>query len=98
MLLPMFGFIIALLVIGALANLLTIGDPNNSRLAFYVRFIFLFSGVGALCLSICFTLLFTILGYEQWSGVGFFSGYFIGLLGGAFLGFQRTVRRLQSVL
>jgi len=89
----MFGFIIALLVIGSLATLLTIGDPNNSCLAYYIRFIFLFSGLGALCLSICFTLLITTFGFEEWSGVSFFSGYFMGLVGGAFIGFQRTMHK-----
>ena len=94
MLLPMFGFILALIVAGGLASLVAVGDPHHARLAPYIGFTSLFAGIGALCLSFGLSLsLGYVLGSEWWSGLGFFSGYAVGLLGGAALGFRRAFER-----
>ena len=98
MLLPMFGFILALIVVGSLASLVAVGDPQHARLAPYIGFTSLFAGIGALCLSFGLSLLLGyVLGSEWWSGLGFFSGYAIGLLGGAVLGFLRALERQRRV-
>ena len=98
MLLPMFGFMLALIVVGGLASLVAVGDPHHARLAPYIDFTSLFAGVGALCLSFGLALsLGYILGSEWWSGLGFFGGYATGLLGGAVLGFRHALERRRRV-
>jgi hypothetical protein len=98
MLLPMFGFIFTLLVIGGLGTLVAIGDPQNARLAPYIGFTALFAGVGALSLS----LLFTFIGYqlpasEAVAFAGFLLGYVVGGVGGAAFGFNRALRRRARI-
>ena len=97
MLLPMFGFILALIVVGGLASLVNVGDPHHARLAPYIGFISLFAGIGALCLSFGVALsLSYILGSERWSGLGFFGGYAVGLFGGAVFGFWRAIEHRRK--
>jgi hypothetical protein len=98
MLLPMFGFILALLVVGGLASLVAIGDPYHARLALYVGFVSLFAGVGALCLSLGFAWLIGIIFHsETVGGVGFFVGYTVGGLGGAGYGLRRAFLRKHRI-
>ena len=94
MFLQMFGFILALLVVGGLGTLVAIGDPQNARLAPYIGFVTLFAGIGALLLSL--VLLFIgeqVLQSEVVSSLGFLAGYVLGGLGGAALGLYRAIRR-----
>jgi len=98
MLMPMFGFVFALLVVGGLGTLVAVGDPQNARLAPYVGFVSLFAGLGALSLSI--TLGFIgefVVRSETVSGLGFFAGYILGGLGGATFGFYRAIRRRHRI-
>ncbi len=98
MLLPMFGFILTLLVVGGLASLVAVGDPHHARLAPYIGFTSLFAGIGALFLSFGLAIsLGFVLGSEWWSGLGFFGGYAVGLFGGAVLGLWRAFERRQEV-
>jgi hypothetical protein len=98
MLLPMFGFIFALLVVGGLANLVAVADPRHARFALYLGFTSLFAGIGALCLSLGLALsLGYVLGSDWWSGPGFFGGYAVGLVGGSVLGFRRAYERQRRV-
>src|SRR4051812_48840399 len=98
MLLPMFGFILGLIVVGGLATLVAVGDSHHARLAPYIGFTSLFAGIGALCLSFGLSLLLGyVLGSEWWSGLGFFGGYAIGLAGGAVMGFRRACERRHRV-
>jgi hypothetical protein len=100
MLLPMFGFILALLVIGGLASLVAIGDPHHAHLALYIGFVSLFAGVGSLCLAFGLTWLMGIIfRSETVGGIGFFVGYIIGGLGGAAFGLKRACvkrRRIET--
>src|SRR4030095_6235216 len=94
MLMPMFGFMFSLLVVGGLGTLVASGDPQNARLAPYIGFTALFAGLGALSLS----LLLTFIGYqlpnpEKLAGVGFLVGYIFGGLGGAAFGLMRAIHR-----
>ena len=98
MLLPMFGFILTLLVAGGLASLVAIGDPDHTRLATYVGFVSLFAGIGALCLSFGLAWLVGIIfRSETVAGVGFFTGYVIGGLGGAAFGLKRAFERRRRI-
>ena len=98
MLLPMFGLILALIVVGGLASLVAVGDPYHARFAPYVGFTSLSAGIGALCLSLGLALsLGYVLGSERWSGPGFFGGYAVGLLGGAVIGFRHALGRRRGV-
>jgi hypothetical protein len=98
MILPMFGFVLALLVIGGLASLVAVGDPHHSRLATFIGFTSFFAGSGALLLSFGLSLsLEYVLGSEWWSGLGFFGGYALGLLGGAAFGFRRAFARRRRI-
>ncbi len=99
MLLQMFGFILTLLVVGGLASLVAVGDPRHARLAPYIGFTFLFAGIGALSISFGLALsLGFVLGSEWWSGLGFFGGYAVGLVGGAVFGLWRAFERRQRVV
>jgi hypothetical protein len=98
MLLPMFGFILALLIVGGLASLVAFGDPHHARLALYVGFISLFAGVGALLLSVALARLVGIIfRSETVGGAGFFVGYIIGGLGGAAFGLKRAFVRRRRI-
>ena len=98
MLLPMFGFVLALLVVGALASLVAIGDPHQTRLALYIGFVSLFAGIGALCLSFGLAWLIGIIfRSETVGGMGFFVGYIIGGLGGAAFGLKRAFVRRRKI-
>lgn len=90
MLMPMFGFILTLLVVGGLGALVAVGDPQNARLAPYIGFVALFAGIGALSLSLLLALIGEeILRSDTVAGLGFFGGYVLGGLGGAIFGFDR---------
>ena len=98
MLMPMFGFIFTLLVVGGLGTLVAIGDPQNARLAPYIGFTALFGGLGALSLSLLLTFIgYQLPGAETVAGVGFFGGYILGGLGGAAFGFIRALRRRSRI-
>ena len=97
MLLPMFGLLLALLVVSALATLVAVGDPRHARLAPYVGFTSLFAGVGAIALLLCFGLLGgaldSLFGTGVLGFVGFVGGCVLGLAGGALLGLIKAFRR-----
>jgi hypothetical protein len=94
MILPMFGLLIFLIVVGGLATLVAVGDPRHARFAPYLGFVFLFAGLGALLLSVGLALLGEVLlRSEALSMLGFFGGYAFGGLAGALLGFIRAVKR-----
>jgi hypothetical protein len=94
MLMPMFGFIFTLLVVGGLGMLVAIGDPQNARLAPYIGFIALFAGLGALLSSAVLALIGQALfRSETLAGLGFFGGYVLGGLGGAIFGLYCAIRR-----
>src|SRR4051812_17970817 len=98
MLIPMFVFIFALLVVGGLGILVAIGDPQNARLAPYIGFTTLFAGLGALALSLLVAFIgYQLPGSETAAGLGFFGGYVFGGLGGAALGFVRAFRRRSRI-
>lgn len=48
MILPMFGLLMVLIVIGGLGTLVAVGDPRNARLAPYIGFVSLIGALGAL--------------------------------------------------
>ena len=53
MLLPMFGFVMTLIVVGGLASLVAAGDPaSQHRLAPFIGLVALFAGLGALLMSL----------------------------------------------
>jgi hypothetical protein len=98
MLLPMFGFIMALLVIGGLASLVAIADPHHAGLALFLGFVFLFAGIGAFCLSFWFAWLIEIIFRSPTvGGVVFFVGYIVGGLGGAAFGLKRAFVRQRRI-
>jgi hypothetical protein len=94
MILPMFGLLMFLIVVGGLGTLVAVGDPHHARLAPYLGFVFLFAGLGALLLSVGLALFGqVVLRSEALSTSGFFGGYAFGGLAGAVLGFIRAVKR-----
>ena len=94
MIMPMFGFIFTLLVVGGLGTIVAIGDPKNARLAPYIGFTALFAGLGALSLCVVFTLIGQqLLRSETLGGLGFFGGYVSGGLIGAAFGLHRAFQR-----
>lgn len=78
MLLPMMGFLLALIVVGVLGSLVAYADPH-AGLAPYLGYPPLFAGLFALCLSIGSGVLGDyldhLLGTLSLSGLGFFGGY-----------------------
>lgn len=98
MLMPMFGFIMTLLVVGGLGTLVAVGDPKNARLAPYVGFVALSAAIGALSLCALLTLIGQVLiRSESAAGLGFLAGYVLGGLGGAIFGFNRAIRRRRRI-
>jgi hypothetical protein len=98
MILPMFGFVSVLIVVGGLATLVAVGDPRHARFAPYLGFIFLFAGLGALLISVGLALLGQVLlRSEALSALGFFGGYALGGLAGAVHGFNRATRRRHQI-
>ena len=98
MLLPLTGFLFALIVIGGLASLVAVGDPHHTRLAPYLGFISLLAGIGALCLSFGLAFLIgEVLHSEASSGWGFLGGYVTGGFGGAALGYKYASRRPNKI-
>ena len=100
MLLPMFGFLFVLIVVGGLASLVAIGDPRHARLAPFIGFVALFAGLGALFLSCGLTWLLGLFSRSDTVvGIGLLGGYVVGGLGGAAFGLKRALerrRRIQS--
>lgn len=97
MLIPMYGLILALLVVGGLGTIVAVGDPNHARLAPYLGFICLFAGLGALALSIVFTVVTEVgLHLEYLTGASFFVGYAGGALIGGLLGYRMAARRRRT--
>ena len=98
MLLPMFGFLLALIVVGGLASLVAVGDPRHARWAPFIGFVGLFAGLGALFLSLSLAwLLGAIFRSETVAGVGLLGGYVVGGLGGAALGLEPALRRRRRI-
>ncbi len=98
MLLPMFGFLLALIVVGGLASLVAVGDPRHARWAPFIGFVALFAGIGALFLSLGLAwLLGAIFRSETVAGVGLLGGYVVGGLGGAALGLKRALMRRRRI-
>lgn len=101
MLLPMFGLIFVLIVVGALASLVAIADPRHARLAPFLGFTSLLAGTGALLLSLILTGIGNAVdmstGLQMLSGLGFLFGYAIGGVGGAVTGFVLASRRVRSL-
>ncbi len=100
MVLPMMGFVFMLMVVGGLASLVAAADGRYARLAVYVGPTSLFAGLAALFLSVGLAVFCEqVLGSRLLSGLGFFGGYSVGILGGAGLGFRRAVgieRRFEA--
>jgi len=98
MLLPMFGLLLVLIVVGGLACLVATGVPDHSRLAPYIGFVCLFAGLGAALFSAVMGLIGeVILQSDVLSGLGFLSGYVFGGLGGALFGFKRAIKRRERI-
>jgi hypothetical protein len=100
MIMPMVGFVLMLVVVGGLASLVAAADGRYVRLAIYIGPIFLFAGLAALLLSMGLAVFCEqVLGLRALSGLGFFGGYGVGIIGGAALGLRRAVniqRRIES--
>ncbi|MCA1566863.1 MAG: hypothetical protein LC803_14705 [Acidobacteria bacterium] len=103
MLMPLMGFTFMLIIVGALASLVAIGDPQYARRAPFIGFPSLLAGLGAL--SLCFVLGFLGMVLDHatelpiFSGLGFLFGYGVGGLGGAVAGLilaSRHIRKANS--
>jgi hypothetical protein len=89
MFLQMAGLPLGLIIIGGLACLVAVGDPqNHSPLTRYLGFIFLFSGLAAFSFSFGLSILLDeVFGWRNLASIGFLAGYVLGGVGGAILGF-----------
>ena len=100
MVMPMMGFVFMLIVVGGLASLVAAADGRHARLAVYVGPISLFAGLAALLLSAGLSVFCEqVLGLRALTGLGFFGGYGVGLIGGAALGLRRAFnirRQIES--
>jgi len=97
MLIPMYGLILALLVVGGLGTIVAVGDPTHARLAPYLGFVCLFAGLGALALSLVFTVVAEVgLHLEYLTGASFFVGYVGGALIGGLLGYRMAARKRRT--
>lgn len=96
MILPMMGFLFALILVGGFALLIAtvnrISPPLRPQpLLPYVGFVCLFAGLGALLLSMGLGLIAEkVFRSHGLAGIGFFGGYVLGGCGGAALGFIKA--------
>jgi hypothetical protein len=98
MMLPMFGLLTVLIVIGGLASIVATGDPHHARPAPYIGFVCLFAGLGALLFSVVLTWVGEyIFQSHSLAGLGLFGGYAVGGLGGAYFGLKRAIKRRQQI-
>lgn len=98
MLMPMFGFVMALIVVGGLASLVAVGDPRYARPAPFVGFAALFAGLGALSLSLGLAWLAgALFRFESAAFAGLLVGYIAGGLGGAAFGLKRAFGRRRKI-
>ncbi len=97
--LPMMGFLFALIIVGGLVSLVATGDPH-AKLAPFLGFPLLFAGLAAFCLSLGFgaigEYLDRMLETLTFGGLGFFGGYSLGGLGGAVLGLKKAIKQTSS--
>ena len=92
MIMPMMGFVFMLIVVGGLASLVAAADGRHARLAVYVGPVSLFAGLAALLLSMGLPVFCEqVLGWRALTGLAFFGGYGVGMIGGAALGLRRAV-------
>jgi hypothetical protein len=98
MIMPMMGFAFMLIVVGGLASLVAAADGRYARLAVYVGTISLFAGLAAVLLSMGLVVFCEqVAGLRELSGLGFFGGYGVGIIGGAALGLQRAARMQRRI-
>ena len=72
-----------LLVVGGLASLIAVGDPNSSSITRYIGFVALFAGLGALSFSVVPALIAgLIFDFQTFAEIGLVVGYVLGGLGG----------------
>lgn len=91
MVMPMLGFVFMLIVVGGLASLVAAADGKHARLAVYAGPVFFFAGLAALLLSSGLSVFCEqVLDLRELTGLGFFVGYGVGLIGGAALGLRRA--------
>ena len=92
MLLPMIGFTFMLMMAGVVACLFSQGDGKLADLVSHIGLAFLFTGLGAFGLSMALAVLGgSIFGWHgAASGLGFFSGYTVGGLSGAIIGWKKA--------
>lgn len=99
MLLPMMGFLFALMGIGGIISLVAVVDPHHRRSAPYIGFTLFFAGLIAFCLSMGLGLFFEmVLGMNNLSGIVFFGGYAVGGLGGTALGLFLASRHQRHLI
>jgi hypothetical protein len=100
MIIPMMGFVFALIAIGGLASLLVAADAKHAILATYIGPILLFAGLGAFFLSLgLLGICEQVAPLRVLSGFSFCGGYAAGGIGGAALGFRRALsirRRIDA--
>lgn len=96
MLLPMFGFLFALMLLGAVTLPAAFADRRHPALtpkpyAPYVGFGALFAGLGAFVLSLGLAALgYVLTRSDTLSAFGFLGGYVLGGCGGAALGVRQA--------
>jgi hypothetical protein len=97
MLLPMYGLILALLVVGGLGTIVAVGDPHHARFAPYLGFICLFAGIGSLVFSLILMVVAEIaLHSDTFMGASFFVGYAGGAATGGLFGYLMAERRRKT--
>jgi hypothetical protein len=98
MLLPMFGLFLVLIVVGGLASLVAVGNPNHAGLAAYIGFVCLFGGLGAGVFSaVLMSIGGVVFQSHDLGALGFFAGYILGGLSGALFGLKRAIKRVERV-
>ena len=99
MILPLMGFTFMLIVVGGLASLVAAADRRRASLAVYAGPVLLFAGLAALLLSLGLALFCEQFpGLRGLSGLGFFGGYGVGIIGGAAWGLRRANRIQRRVI
>lgn len=99
MILPMMGFLFALMGVGGIISLAAVVDPHHRRAAPYIGFTLFFAGLIAFCLSMGLGLILEMeMGLKMPGGVAFFGGYVLGGLGGALLGLFLASRHKRHLI
>ena len=93
------AFPFALIFFGGIVSLIALADPHHKRSAPRVGLPMFYAGVCSAVLSSGLAVLFNWYWSNEWlMAMGFFTGYVVGMAGGAVLGYQFALKHKRRLI